>query len=107
MAEPLKRITKPTRSVLAAFMENPADEQYGLDIAKATGLQSGSLYPILGRLEDKEWLTSRWEDTEPEDEGRPRRRYYKLTGSGIALAAKALSPAPGVNWAPRLSPGLA
>jgi len=104
MAEALKRITKPTRLVLAAFMERPADEQYGLDVAKATGLKSGSLYPILGRLEEKGWLTSRWEDTDPEAEGRPRRRYYQLTGGGIALATKALSPTQRSSWA---VPGLA
>ena len=85
-------------------MENPADEQYGLDIANVTGLQSGSLYPILGRLEDKKWPTSRWEDTEPEAEGRPRRRYYKLTGDGIALATHALSSTRRTGWT---VPGLA
>jgi len=100
----LKRITKPTRSVLVAFMENPNHEQYGLDIAAVTGLKSGSLYPILGRLEDHGWLTSYWEDTSPETEGRPRRRYYKLTGGGIDLAIESLSPANGKR---RTVPGLA
>lgn len=100
----LKRITKPTRAVLEAFMATPTDEQYGLDIAAVTGLKSGSLYPILGRLEDNGWLTSYWEDTNPETEGRPRRRYYKLTGDGIVLAVEALSPADGKQW---VVPGLA
>ena len=86
MAEPLKRVTKPTRKVLAAFMQDPVGEHFGLDIAKATELRSGSLYPILGRLENLGWLTSRWEEIDPGKEGRPRRRYYRMTGAGIDLA---------------------
>lgn len=92
MAEPLKRITKPTRLVLAAFLEAPADEHYGLDVAGVTGLKSGSLYPILGRLEDRGWLSSRWEDVDPSEKERPRRRYYKLTSDGYAMARAAVPP---------------
>lgn len=84
------RMTNPTRSVLQVFLYDPAGEHYGLDIATVTGLKSGSLYPILGRLEDNGWVTSRWEDIEPTDEGRPRRRYYRLTPDGIAMAKGAV-----------------
>lgn len=90
MAEPLRRMTNPTRSVLQAFLHDPVGEHYGLDIATCTGLKSGSLYPILGRLEDNGWVTSRWEDIDPTDEGRPRRRYYRLTPDGIAMAKAAV-----------------
>jgi PadR family transcriptional regulator PadR len=34
------------------------------------------------------WLSSRWEDIDPQVEGRPPRRYYRLTAEG-ALAARA------------------
>lgn len=90
VAEPLRRITTPTRKVLAAFLDDPSGEHYGLDIASVTGLRSGSLYPILGRLEDHGWLTSRWEDVDPAEEGRPRRRYYRLTPDGVAMAKAAV-----------------
>lgn len=86
---------KATREVLAAFMEAPGDEHYGLNVAKAAGLKSGSLYPILGRLEEHGWLTSRWEELDPSEEGRPRRRYYRLTADGIGMAKAVLThPAP-------------
>ncbi len=76
-------------------MDDPGGEHYGLDIASVTGLKSGSLYPILGRLEDHGWLTSRWEDLDPSEQARPRRRYYRITADGINLAKQALDkPAP-------------
>ncbi|HET9179044.1 MAG TPA: helix-turn-helix transcriptional regulator [Terriglobia bacterium] len=61
----------------------------GADIARATKLQSGTLYPILLRLEQAKWLESRWEAGNPHDLGRPRRRYYRLTGLGARSARAA------------------
>lgn len=100
MAKPLRRMTNPTRAVLSVFMEAPIDEHYGLDVAAAADIRSGSLYPILSRLEDHGWLVSRWEEIDPSEKGRPRRRYYKLTADGMNLARAALSsPAPGLlRW---------
>jgi PadR family transcriptional regulator, regulatory protein PadR len=103
VAEPLQRITKPTRWVLEAFLQASTEEHYGLDIAAATALKSGSLYPILGRLEDNGWLTSRWEDIDPATEGRPRRRYYRLTPDGHTMAKASVAtanPARGFRWQP-------
>jgi len=90
------------RMVLAALLEAPAADHYGLSIADRSGLKSGSLYPILNRLEDHGWLTSTWEDVDPSEEGRPRRRYYRLTGEGTALARSALESAPPAiaRWLP-------
>ena len=42
-------------------------------------VQHGSLYPALHRLEDKGWVTSKWE-TAP-DRNREF-KYYRLTGAG-------------------------
>jgi DNA-binding PadR family transcriptional regulator len=50
------------------------------------GVLSGTVYPLLRRLEDKGWLSSRWEDVDPAAAGRPRRRLYRLTGEGEAAA---------------------
>lgn len=84
-------------------MADPAAEWYGLDLAREAGLKSGSLYPILSRLEEAGWLTGRWEDVEPSDAGRPRRRYYRLTPGGKHLATEVLANSPG--WLVRWSPG--
>ena len=94
-------MTLPTKVVLAVLLDAPAADHYGLDIAEKAGLKSGSLYPILGRLEDRGWLASRWEDIDPAAEGRPRRRYYRLTADGYSLAREALAggPTPLFTWA--------
>src|ERR1700735_5561028 len=76
------RITTQTLRVLGAFTTSKLDELSGAEIAKSTGLQSGTLYPILARLEQAEWLDSRWEAGDPRELGRPRRRLYQLTGLG-------------------------
>lgn len=74
-----------TRCVLLAFLDGPR-ETYGFALAQATGLPSGSIYPILRRLEDRGWIVSRWETIDESREGRRRRRYYRLTDDGLRYA---------------------
>ncbi|MFJ5890307.1 PadR family transcriptional regulator [Streptomyces californicus] len=93
MGEP--RMTMPTRAVLAAFMARPADEHYGLEVSEAAGLAPGSIYPILIRLEQCGWLESRWEDIDTRAEGRPARRYYRLSEKGADAVPAALARANG------------
>lgn len=80
------RITAAVTKVLAAFLADPTEERYGLDLMNDTGLPSGTLYPILLRLQRAEWVTAHWEDIDPEVAGRPARRYYTLTPDGVAAA---------------------
>ena len=54
----------------------------GAEIARATGLASGTLYPILFRLEKSGWLQSEWEDANPSAMKRPRKRLYRVTATG-------------------------
>ena len=83
------RMTIPTQLVLRTLLAEPAREMYGLQICAAAGLPSGTIHPILARLEHEYgWLTSRWEDIKPEDEGRPR-----LTEDGAERARIALAQA--------------
>jgi PadR family transcriptional regulator PadR len=94
MAEPRKpRMTIPTQLVLRALLADPAEERYGVEIGTAAGLPSGTVHPILARLESVGWLTSRWEEIDPRAEGRPARRYYRLTPDGLELAQGALARA--------------
>lgn len=83
----------PTRAVLAAFMARPADEHYGLEVSDAAGLAPGSIYPILMRLEQWGWLESRWEEVDKHAEGRPARRYYRLSEKGAQDVPLALAKA--------------
>lgn len=87
------RMTLQVQLVLRAMLAEPAKEMYGLQICQEAGLPSGTIHPILARLEGLGWLESRWEDTVPQDEGRPRRRYYQMTQDGAERARIALAQA--------------
>jgi PadR family transcriptional regulator, regulatory protein PadR len=87
------RMTIPTQLVLRALLADPSKELYGVEIGTAAGLPSGTVHPILARLETVGWLTSRWEEIDPRAEGRPARRYYQLTPDGLELARAALARA--------------
>jgi PadR family transcriptional regulator, regulatory protein PadR len=87
------RMTLTTQLVLRALLEEPSREKYGLQICEAAGLPSGTIHPILARLEKLGWAESRWEDSDPREEGRPRRRYYRLTRDGAESARIALAAA--------------
>jgi PadR family transcriptional regulator, regulatory protein PadR len=79
-------MTAPVLKVIAALLADPDGEHYGLELIQETGLPSGTLYPILLRLDRAGWVTSRWEQLDPVSEGRPNRRYYRLTAQGAAAA---------------------
>lgn len=103
------RMTMATQLVLRAFLADPAAELYGSEIADAAGLMSGTVHPILARLESAGWVESRWEDVDPQAVGRPARRYYRITADGVQSARAELArvprPDPG-RLAPRPEPGL-
>jgi PadR family transcriptional regulator PadR len=86
-------MTIPTQLVLRVLLADPSRELYGVEIGQAAGLPSGTIHPILARLEGVGWLTSRWEEIDPRTEGRPARRYYRLTPDGAELARAALARA--------------
>jgi DNA-binding PadR family transcriptional regulator len=85
------RITVPVAQVLSALLADPTADRYGLDLMQATGLPSGTLYPILRRLRDAGWVVAAWEDVDPVAAGRPARRYYRLTAEGERAARLALA----------------
>lgn len=80
------QMTTTTMKVLARLLEDPTGECYGFDLIDQTKIKSGTLYPILIRLEKAGWLESRLEDLDPRIAGRPARRLYSLTGEGERLA---------------------
>jgi PadR family transcriptional regulator, regulatory protein PadR len=94
-------MTLETLKVLNVFLENVEEPQYGLEITKATGVQAGTLYPILMRLETNGLLSSDWEQIDPVEEGRRARRYYTITEAGKREAIQAqraiFQPKLGVN----------
>lgn len=101
------RMTLPTQQVLRTLLEDPQREMYGLEICAVAGLPSGTIHPILARLENLGWLRSHWEEIDPREEGRPRRRYYRLDPNSIASVQAALARADAAVARLRLRPGLA
>ena len=96
------RLTHATLKVLACMMARGQSEISGSEVAVVTKLASGSLYPILLRLERAGWLKSRWEKIDPKQSGRPRRRLYKITATGAAEMRAAVSeimPQGDLSWA--------
>ena len=79
----------PKVKILNKLLEDPANPHYGYELMRSTGVKSGSLYPILEQLERAGWLEARWESIEERVEGRPPRRWYRLTGLGQQCAPAA------------------
>lgn len=100
------KLTYATTLVLHALA---AGERYGFDILDATGLPSGTVYPILRRLEREDLVVAYWEDAAiAHAEQRPPRRYYELTPVGTrafeAARARVRVPRAVVSRARRLRP---
>lgn len=91
-----------TLSVLELLLESPRSWHYGYAISQRSGLQSGTLYPILVRLAEQGWLETRW--VEPDQPGRPSRHTYRLTGEGAKAARQKLAEAPRSRGVRRLRP---
>ena len=98
MAEP--RMTRTTQAVLRVLLDDPAGRRFGLEIGAVTGLPSGTIHPILARLENLGWVQSGWEDVDPGATERPRRRYYRVSEDGLAAARVALAQAHQTRTAP-------
>jgi DNA-binding MarR family transcriptional regulator len=83
-----RRRSLPTRRVLLALLDAPGRESYATELARATGIEPGTVSAILQRLEDEGLLRSRWSRGDPrpgqglEPRRRLRRRYFALTQLG-------------------------
>lgn len=86
---PLTRITPATLDVLEVLLASSTGAVWGLEVVKRTGRPTGSVYPILDRLEKAGWLTSDWEDEQARRGA--RRRLYRLTAQGAAETTRVLA----------------
>ena len=82
------RMSLQTLRVLDVFLGDPSEALAGADVHERCGIASGTLYPILLRLEAAGWFTSAWESIDPSSAGRPRRRLYRLTTTGLRRASE-------------------
>ncbi len=88
------RITRPTLALLRDLLTRPQQEFYGAEVITRTGLDPGTVYPQLKRLERAGWLTSRLEDDDtwmnratPGRGPGKRRTFYTFTQDGTQAAA--------------------
>lgn len=94
-----RRASPQTIEVMVAIARRGGSWAYGYDIARETGLKSGSLYPILARLAEQGWLIAKWEEAAAP--GRPARHLYRLTSTGtttvreLEAARTRAEPTPG------------
>ena len=79
-------LTPSMARVIKVFLENPGKPRYGFELMRITGQASGTLYPILARLQAAGWLAGGREDIDPHVEGRPPRRSYTITGDAVTAA---------------------
>lgn len=99
------RFSSATALVLQALLDG---RRHGFDIMDATGLASGTVYPILRRLHAEGLVRAKWETADlARREQRPPRRYYELTAGGSqtgrALVARLNSFAPAATLRPRFT----
>jgi PadR family transcriptional regulator PadR len=96
------RISPQTLLLLETLLAKPAHWHHGYSLSQQTDLASGTLYPILMRLEKLHWLETKWED--PSVVGRPPRHLYRLTSDARAWVREELQDAQARKiWKPVLS----
>lgn len=98
------RMSLHTLKVLKVMVENSDSDFYGLELVEQTKIKSGTLYPILMRLEGTGWLESDLENIDPKVAGRRARRYYRLTTVGLKCAREEVRGAQeALSFQPRLA----
>jgi PadR family transcriptional regulator, regulatory protein PadR len=83
----LRRASYPTQLVFQALLDASPEHVYGVEMIETTGLPSGTIYPILDRLEHRDLVTSHWIPVQAGTQRR-HRRYYSLTEEGRHVAQR-------------------
>lgn len=78
-----RSLSPAARSILSLLAEAGPEWSHGYDLCRRAGVKSGTLYPLLIRLEQQKHLEARWLPPAP---GRPPRHMYRLTPTGRRLA---------------------
>ncbi|MBJ7446445.1 MAG: PadR family transcriptional regulator [Brevundimonas sp.] len=81
---PRSRAPSPATRRLLQELASPWAWRHGYDLARVTGLKSGTLYPLLIRLNADGLLEAEWRASD--EPGRPPRHVYRLTQSGLQFA---------------------
>jgi PadR family transcriptional regulator, regulatory protein PadR len=79
-----RALSPHARTVLAVLLDAGGQWSHGYELARLADVKSGTLYPLLIRLEAQGYLEAEWQ--QPTEGGRPPRHAYRLTASGVQLA---------------------
>jgi PadR family transcriptional regulator PadR len=79
-----RSLSPAARRVLAALVQAGSTGRHGYDLCREAEIKSGTLYPLLIRLEAQGYLLADWQASEVQ--GRPPRHVYRLTAAGCRLA---------------------
>ena len=79
-----------TIELLTALLSRRSEWRHGYDLSEQTGLASGTLYPMLMRLSERDMLESKWEPSA--HQGRPPRKLYRLNAVGVTYAREHSRP---------------
>lgn len=79
-----RALSHHARSVLRVLLDAGTGWSHGYELARLADVKSGTLYPLLIRLEAQGHLEAEWQP--PTERGRPPRHAYRLTASGVRLA---------------------
>jgi DNA-binding PadR family transcriptional regulator len=97
-----RKLSPSARDVLALLAKAGEGWSHGYDLSQQGGIKSGTLYPLLMRLEAQGHLEAEWQ--KPESPGRPPRHAYRLTETGRALARAQTHTADGAGAALKARP---
>ena len=86
-----RTLSPQARTILAILADSGSRGLHGYDLCRRGAVKSGTLYPLLIRLEEQGYLEAQWQA--PAQAGRPPRHAYRLTATGRALARA--NPPPG------------
>jgi DNA-binding PadR family transcriptional regulator len=84
MASRKRPLSRQAKAVLEFLHHHPSQWRYGYELMRALNLKSGTLYPLLKRLRERDLLDDQWEPFQ--GRGRPARRVHRLSTRGVSRA---------------------
>jgi PadR family transcriptional regulator PadR len=86
------RLTHALVQLAVVLLRNPDGPHWGYELSRESGVGFGAMYSRLTKMLDEEWVTDGWESVQ-EAQGRPPRRYYRITEKGLRELTAVVSKA--------------
>lgn len=79
-------ITPRMEQIIEHMLQKPKDRYYALGICNALDMHTGTVVPLLNKMERAGWLSAEYVS-----EGSSPRRYYTLTEGTAAMLRRAIA----------------